>query len=73
MNVRGLILALSKLDGDLPVLISGYEWGFHDLEVKDLHVRFLQCDVNDTEYGGPHEASVEGFEKALFISRDSLA
>ena len=67
MRVSELIEHLSSLDPDLPVLINGYEGGYHELERSFLRVAwtFPNRFLDDYEwYYGPHWESHTGAEGA---------
>lgn len=54
MKVRELIEKLKELDGELPVLRSGYEGGYTDVCSVGRPKEFLFY-VNDAWYYGEHE------------------
>ena len=53
MKVTKLIEKLMEFDGDLDVIIRGYEGGFED--VGYLDETEIYRSVNDAWYCGPHE------------------
>lgn len=75
MKVSELIEHLSSLDQDLPVLVNGYESGYHELERSFLRVAwtFPNRYLNDDEwYYGTHlesEAGAEGAVESVVIDR----
>lgn len=55
MTVRELIEKLQELDGDLHVLVSGYEGGYCDVSEGPFEIETFDLDVNTEWYYGPHE------------------
>jgi len=53
MKVAKLIEKLMEFDGNLDVIISGYEGGFGDIVCLN-ETEIYRC-VNDAWYYGPHE------------------
>ena len=75
MKVSELVKHLSSLDPDLPVLINGYEGGYHELEPGFIRVawtfpnRYLD---KDEWFYGPHwesQAEAEGAAESVVIDR----
>jgi hypothetical protein len=55
MTVKELIEKLQELDPDLHLFTSGYEGGFHYVEIGEPDTFYL--NVNTDWYYGPHENS----------------
>lgn len=70
MRVRELIEYLENFDGDLVVVVSGYEWGYDDANVPTL-VR-VGLDERQVCYGGTYDdakSTPPPHHKMLFIGR----
>ena len=74
MKASEVVEHLSSLDADLPVLINGYEGGYHELEPGFIRIAwtFPNRYLDDSEWWyGPHwepEAEAEGAAESLVRS-----
>jgi len=56
MTVKQLIAILSTIkDQDTLVMVKGYEGGYNDVEIVNIHPIDVALDVNDQWYYGRHE------------------
>ena len=75
MKVSELVEHLSLLDPDLPVLINGYEAGYHELETSFIRVvwTFPNRYLNEGEwFYGPRwesEAGADGAAESIVVDR----
>jgi len=65
MRVKELIEKLEQLDPDLHVMVSGYEGGYHDVEVSP--VRRFKFYQNSAWWYGPHEIVESGGVEGIII------
>lgn len=69
MIVRELIEILHKHDGNMTVLVEGYEYGLCDTEEENIkETRYFE-NHNRASFAGPHEPSAEGDHVGLVIGR----
>jgi hypothetical protein len=61
ITVKRLIKQLEQFDGDLPVMLHGYEGGVYN-GPNNLHTSIVVLDVNQEWYYGPHEIMHEYME-----------
>jgi hypothetical protein len=56
MTIAELIKVLELLpDKDTPVIVDGYEGGYHDLVKEGISYLHLKLNHNEAWYYGPHE------------------
>ena len=69
MTITELIAILSRHDGDMTVLVDGYEFGFSDLHEKHIRqMRFFE-NQNTESFAGEHEEDAEGDRVGIVLGR----
>lgn len=66
MKVKDLIKLLSDLDGELDVVVRGYEGGVCDCTVVEAVA--IERNVNSAWYYGPHEIRSLAESNAVFVN-----
>ena len=66
MKVKDLIAQLSELDGELDVVVRGYEGGVCDCAV--VEAVFIEHNVNSEWYFGPHEIRSRAEINAVLVN-----
>ena len=57
MKIKDLIKKLSKYDGDLEVVVNGYECGFETLEKENVYKIKILSNVHKRTWRGEHVCS----------------
>jgi len=69
MTVNEMIAILSKHDGDMTVLVEGYEQGLCDAAAENINqMRYFE-NRNKEYWEGPHEPGAQGDCVGLVIGR----